>query len=265
MVTWLASFWVFLNGGHFAAKPKFMAIGFPWISLDSLVRIKTYQWVTREKRSEDFSRRFCHSVRSPHDVRLRSRHSEGRIAHEESLAGFRLFCNQLSPEPLLGPMCEWGLSRFPPHSSSMYFVSLTRSPFFDYRPVNHTGFPRRRMEPLSVIWVAADFPVEKRIAEPRFASPHPRFHEWTPKDRQPLTLLRRLMIEIERLDSPVTGRDTLDAGCDRASRAVGRPTILELKPSTASPAPRAESPTQATHPRRRPAHRAIPRKLLSRP
>jgi hypothetical protein len=79
----------------------------------------------------------------------------------------------------------------------MYFVSLTRSPFFDYRPVNHTGFPRRRMEPLSVIWVAADLPVEKRMAQPRFASPHPRFHEWAPKDRQPLTLLRRLMIEIE--------------------------------------------------------------------
>jgi hypothetical protein len=31
---------------------------FPWISLDSLVRIETYQWVTRHKASKSFSRRF---------------------------------------------------------------------------------------------------------------------------------------------------------------------------------------------------------------
>ena len=29
-------------------KPRFMTVGFPWISLDSLVRIETYQWVTRD-------------------------------------------------------------------------------------------------------------------------------------------------------------------------------------------------------------------------
>jgi hypothetical protein len=34
-----------------------MPIGFPWISLDSLVRIETYQWVTR-----DFQERFFHAA-----------------------------------------------------------------------------------------------------------------------------------------------------------------------------------------------------------
>jgi hypothetical protein len=34
-------------------KPLFMRVGFPWISLDSLVRIETYQWV-----AWDFPRKF---------------------------------------------------------------------------------------------------------------------------------------------------------------------------------------------------------------
>jgi hypothetical protein len=28
-------------------RPQLMGVGFPWISLDSLVRIVTFQWVTR--------------------------------------------------------------------------------------------------------------------------------------------------------------------------------------------------------------------------
>jgi hypothetical protein len=31
-----------------------MRVGFPWISLDSLVRIETYQWVTRDNRAKVF-------------------------------------------------------------------------------------------------------------------------------------------------------------------------------------------------------------------
>jgi hypothetical protein len=38
-------------------KPPIMGVGFPWISLDSLVRIETFQWVTRDKRWKSFSRR----------------------------------------------------------------------------------------------------------------------------------------------------------------------------------------------------------------
>jgi hypothetical protein len=41
--------WVFLARRRFAAKTPIMRVGFPWISLDSLVRIETYQWVARKK------------------------------------------------------------------------------------------------------------------------------------------------------------------------------------------------------------------------
>jgi hypothetical protein len=39
-----------------------MNVGFPWISLDFLVRIVTYQWVTRIFREKKFSRPFPHSA-----------------------------------------------------------------------------------------------------------------------------------------------------------------------------------------------------------
>jgi hypothetical protein len=42
----------------FGVKTQFMAIGFPWISLDSLVRIETFQWVTRQKAWTFFPRGF---------------------------------------------------------------------------------------------------------------------------------------------------------------------------------------------------------------
>jgi hypothetical protein len=41
-----------------AAKPTVTGIGFPWISLDSLVRIETYQWVTRIKAEKFFPTAF---------------------------------------------------------------------------------------------------------------------------------------------------------------------------------------------------------------
>jgi hypothetical protein len=43
----------------------------------------------------------------------------------------------------------------------------------------------------------SQLPVEKRMVEARFASPQPRFREWPVEDPQPLTLVRRLRIEIE--------------------------------------------------------------------
>jgi hypothetical protein len=39
------SVWVFSPRGHFALKTRFSSLGFSWISLDSLVRIETYQRV----------------------------------------------------------------------------------------------------------------------------------------------------------------------------------------------------------------------------
>jgi hypothetical protein len=53
------SVWVFLASPGFAAKGPIMRVGFPWTSLDSLVRIEIYQWVTRHKASKSFSRHFC--------------------------------------------------------------------------------------------------------------------------------------------------------------------------------------------------------------
>jgi hypothetical protein len=37
-----------------------MRVGFIWISLDSLVRIETFQWVTREFRRKNFLLAFPH-------------------------------------------------------------------------------------------------------------------------------------------------------------------------------------------------------------
>jgi hypothetical protein len=43
------SVWIFLAPGCFALKARPTWVGLSWISLDSLVRIETYQWVTRHK------------------------------------------------------------------------------------------------------------------------------------------------------------------------------------------------------------------------
>ena len=51
-------FRVIWDSRRFAATPD-CGVGFPWISLDSLARIETYQWVTRV-----FSRRFFLAVLS---------------------------------------------------------------------------------------------------------------------------------------------------------------------------------------------------------
>ena len=54
-------FWIFLGSGHFAAKRPDPG---GWISLDSLVRIETYQWVKREKRRKNFPIAFPRRVES---------------------------------------------------------------------------------------------------------------------------------------------------------------------------------------------------------
>ena len=53
------SVWDFLARGCFALKTQIKRVGFPWISLDSLVRIETYQWVTRDFRSKVFRAAFA--------------------------------------------------------------------------------------------------------------------------------------------------------------------------------------------------------------
>src|SRR6185437_133328 len=81
--------------------PPDCGVGFPWISLDSLVRIVTYQWVTRDKRDKIFSRGFSALLglhvggKSPPGI------DNGRFGHSASLAQFVIFCNQLRPRPAL--------------------------------------------------------------------------------------------------------------------------------------------------------------------
>ena len=50
------SVWVFLASGRFAAKAPAHEPRLSWISLDSLVRIETFQWVTRLQARKSFSR-----------------------------------------------------------------------------------------------------------------------------------------------------------------------------------------------------------------
>ena len=68
----------------------------------------------------------------------------------------------------------------------------------NYRGVNRTDFPT--MVAGTIFrrpGCTAVFPKEGRMAEARSASAYPRFHEWPVEDQRPLTLLRRLVIEIE--------------------------------------------------------------------
>jgi hypothetical protein len=80
-------------------KPPFSAIGFPWISLDSLVRIETYQWVTRILAEEISPRAFP----LPFETRQREPIVEAmrkrRIAHRASLTIFLIIRKHLFALP----------------------------------------------------------------------------------------------------------------------------------------------------------------------
>jgi hypothetical protein len=62
---------------RFAAKTSDYEVGFPWISLDSLVRIETYQWVTRDFQLKIFPRAFV--------VGKRHRNGGPKIRHAEGM------------------------------------------------------------------------------------------------------------------------------------------------------------------------------------
>src|SRR5579863_7114432 len=51
-----AAIWVSWAAALSARNALFRPIGFPWISLDSLVRIETYQWVMLDSPNRQFSR-----------------------------------------------------------------------------------------------------------------------------------------------------------------------------------------------------------------
>jgi hypothetical protein len=89
------SIWVFLDHRGFAPDGPKTRLGFPWISLDSLVRIETFQWVTRLFWRKKISRALL-----PLGRRRRARvgiptMQKCSVAHRASLTHFLLFCNQL--------------------------------------------------------------------------------------------------------------------------------------------------------------------------
>src|ERR1700677_4603252 len=102
------------------------------------------------------------------------------------------------------------------------------------------------------------------MAEARCARSHPCFHEWPLEDQRPLTLLRRLVIEIE--DSIAQSRavilSTRDA-IELLERLEGR-QFSNRSRSTAGRVPRGAFPVPATRPQRRLARRATRRKPWSR-
>src|SRR5271168_5200573 len=98
----MESVWVLLDGGPVdrfgfswlvafsLRKPPLGRVGFPWISLDSLVRNKTFQWVTRISREEFFSRLFP-GVKRRQDVSVRSSHAEAQDCSWGQLTLFSAF------------------------------------------------------------------------------------------------------------------------------------------------------------------------------
>jgi hypothetical protein len=87
--------WVFLVRGRFAAKTPFGGIGFPWISLDSLVLNETYQRVTRDFRSSFFRGAFSLTGLNA-EARAPSLEAQKcRAVHEASLAQILILRNRL--------------------------------------------------------------------------------------------------------------------------------------------------------------------------
>ena len=86
--------WVFLARGRLAANRPFMRVGNAWISLDSFVRIKTFQWVTRDFPRVKFLTAFC--GQDPAELAaVVETMRECRIAHEASLPLFLIICKRL--------------------------------------------------------------------------------------------------------------------------------------------------------------------------
>jgi transposase-like protein len=73
-----------------------MRVGLAWISLDSLVRIVTYQWVIRDKRAKNVLVASCMGLRSAETEITVEAIRKRRIVHGASLALFLIFRNQLS-------------------------------------------------------------------------------------------------------------------------------------------------------------------------
>jgi hypothetical protein len=76
-----------------------MRVGFPWISLDSLVRNETFQWVTRDKAEKVFRIGFFVISAAPGQEPA-SWHAKAQHRHGSSLSQFLISCNQLPSKPV---------------------------------------------------------------------------------------------------------------------------------------------------------------------
>jgi len=92
----VASIWVFSARGRFAAKCPTGRIRFSWISLDSLVRIETFQWVARVFRRRTFSRAEFPAIVSRATTASLSACGTAWLLTGESLPQFLVFRNNSS-------------------------------------------------------------------------------------------------------------------------------------------------------------------------
>jgi hypothetical protein len=93
-------FWVFSALAVSSRKSPNTPIGFAWISLDSLVRIETYQWVTMDFRKGIFLSPFPKMSKDGMGdgvLEMRKR----RIAHKVSLTKILIFRNNSSSDRFL--------------------------------------------------------------------------------------------------------------------------------------------------------------------
>src|ERR1700722_1987876 len=80
-------------------RPPLMRVGLSWISLDSLVRIETFQWVTGLEAGIIFRCAFSLALAAPQRESAVEAMRKRRIVHRASLIRFLIFCNKLSSEP----------------------------------------------------------------------------------------------------------------------------------------------------------------------
>jgi hypothetical protein len=93
-----------------------MTIGFSWISLDSLVQMETYQWVTRPEGGNYLPHGFVPGVERRGTEPAVEAMLKGATVHGASLIYFLIFCNLLSSEPFFGCLHPKELTRGAPLS-----------------------------------------------------------------------------------------------------------------------------------------------------
>jgi hypothetical protein len=178
-------------------------LGFPWILSSESRLINVLRSINRPK---VFLKPFVcgggADWAAAHDLGMR----RGRIAHGASLPCFPISSNKLSSEPFpfsrlnpegfLEPDFYWALPSLPGRLDPE--PDGEERTHADYRGVNLTDFSIIADGTIfHRLGSSAVFPLEERMAKARSASSDPRFYGLPVEDQQPLTLLRRLAVEIE--------------------------------------------------------------------